>query len=278
MPVAGKDARPFDRLGQPSVQDRVPGGHERPDLTVRPRACRQPHRRIREPLNQPPLRKARLGANKPVADSHLDHPVWGGAAKRRLVVPEESRRDDLRPQELDALGREALLEEAARPAIRSLGQVGVFPQPDQPPVGVHPGSGSPEPVLDDQLSALRSARRSSHRRQADEALVKDELAHDRPSSGCQGRDERERGQHDDKPATPLATVPSCACSIEDIAPVPGERLGRECGESTGQPTVFVHAHVLTSFVERSPASCRCACDSVAATVPSATPSTSPMLA
>ena len=42
---------------------------------------------------------------------------------------EESCGDDLGPQELDALGREALLEESA-------------PHCDQPPVGVYPPPGS----------------------------------------------------------------------------------------------------------------------------------------
>ena len=37
---------------------------------------------------------------------------------------------------------------------------------------------------------------------ADEALMKDDLPNDRPASGRYGRGERDRGQHDDKPATP----------------------------------------------------------------------------
>ena len=65
-----------------------------------------------------------MDANQPVVDSHLDHVVDGGQAASRLVVLEQSCRDDLGPQELDALGREALLDESARPAGCSLGQVG----------------------------------------------------------------------------------------------------------------------------------------------------------
>ena len=63
--------------------------------------------------------------NQPVVDSHLDHVVDGGHAASRLVVLEQSCGDDLGPQELDALGREVLLDESARPAGCSLGQVGV---------------------------------------------------------------------------------------------------------------------------------------------------------
>ena len=130
-------------------------------LTIRPRARGQPRLRILEPLNQPALKKADRDANKPVADPYLDHPVWGVAAKRRVVVSEQSRRDYFGPQEFDALGREALLDEAARPAVCGRGKVGVFLQPDQPPIGVHPGPRSLDPELDDELSALGSARRRS---------------------------------------------------------------------------------------------------------------------
>ena len=59
----------------------------------------------------------RLDANQPVVDSHLDHVVGGRHGASRLVVLEEPCRDNLGPQELDAIGREALLEQSARPAV-----------------------------------------------------------------------------------------------------------------------------------------------------------------
>ena len=53
-------------------------------------------------------------------------------------MAELSGREDLRPQELEALGREPLLEESGGQRVRAPGTVGSALQRDQPPVGVHP--------------------------------------------------------------------------------------------------------------------------------------------
>ena len=65
---------------------------------------------------------------------------------------------------------------------------------------------------------------------------------------------------------------------ENVIPVPCERLGRQRGEPCGHQTPFGRAHAITSSVDSSAPSCSCALDRVAATVPSAIPSTSPISA
>ena len=69
------------------------------------------------------------------------------------------------------------------------------------------------------------------------------------------RDERDYCEHHEKPATAAlahtgmpessAVFPS-ACPVENLVPVPGERLGRQRGEPSGEQIVFVRAHAITS--------------------------------
>ena len=101
-------------------------------------------------------------------------------------------------------------------------------------------------------------------------------------------DKRYGSEHDDEPPTtalnhagmvrPSMALPSRAYSVENVIPVPSERLGRQRGEPSGQKSVVVRAHAITSVAESSAPSCWCALDKVAATVPSAIPSTSPISA
>ena len=159
------------------------------------------------------------------------------------------------------------------------------PPPDQPPVGVHPSAGSTvsfpfgsqgDPVQDLELPARRAARRRSYWRQADEAIAEDEVAHTADRGRCDGGGRGNHGERDDEPAS--AGLPNCACPTENVVPASGKRLGRQQGESSAQQAVVVRAHAVTSFVVSSAASCSWAWDRVAATVPSAMPSTSPICA
>ena len=136
-----------------------------------------------------------------------------------------------------------------------------------------------------------SARRRSYGSQADDALVEDIGAYGEGRGSSDDDHQCHRGKHDELPATtalerggePPAALPSPACPCENVLPVARERFWRERGEPCGEQRVFVRAHAITSLAETSSAessapSCRCAWDRVAATVPSAIPSTSPISA
>src|SRR3990170_5898960 len=228
-----------------------------------------------------------------VADVDVVEERHGPRHLELAVVAEEPGREDLRLQALHPVWREPPLEETGRIAVGAPGWVldsrAELPLRDQPPVPVHPDLVARvfghAVRTENKLSALGGAWSRSHRWDPDKARVDEEGAHGE-RGGAAHRDERDDREHHEKPAT---TVPdrarrerppayTSAHPADDVSPVARERLGRERREASGQQIVFVRAHAITSSVESTAASCWCAWDRVAATVPSAIPSTSPISA
>ena len=207
------------------------------------------------------------------------------ARRRQLVrIAEVSGRRDLGAKALDAFGREPLLEESGGQRVRGPGTVG------SPPAR--------------SVARRRTPKRGFYRSFPLAAQATQYKISSSPLAGLLGV--APIGGRPMKPVrrTKSRTPPTAAAAMAAatattanamtsrrlpdfrVAParprtssqLPGKRLGRQQGESSAQQAVVVRAHAVTSFVVSSAASCSWAWDRVAATVPSAMPSTSPIWA